>query len=117
MTRLPDGPALIDKILGLPQLHNNCRSVTKALVRGGGWIVLLVFYLAGECCGLTMKELREAARRFQQQMERNADLAARFAQAVSTLWNVDGLLPKSNRWVGGPGLQRKIMGLSCRPPR
>ena len=69
--------------------------------RGGGWFVLLVLYLAGECCGLTLKELGEAAggprlttvskavRRFQQQMEKDADEAARFAQAVSTLWTVE----------------------------
>ncbi len=28
---------------------------------------------------------------------------------------VHGLLPKSDRRVGGPGLQRRIMGLCCRP--
>ncbi|MBZ5536303.1 MAG: hypothetical protein LAO31_10140 [Acidobacteriia bacterium] len=50
-------------------------------------------------CGLTLKELGEAAgglrlttvseavRRFQRQMQKNGDLAARFALAVSTLWN------------------------------
>ena len=60
-----------------------------------------MLYLAGECCGLTLKELGEAVRRFQQQMGRNADLAARFAQAVSISWNVGLTLNFCSPWIVG----------------